>query len=159
MTGFNSAPERTSLFKTLIPVSPNRNVKGITMRRLFPWILILALIAVGGAFFWTNYQSATKSPIVAQPTTEPPTPREVADDMARQGLAALQQTVKDLQTAQQDAAETISKLQQQIAAEQGQRKLLSEQLGALSARFENFPETNARAPAASPQPAKKRGPK
>ena len=129
------------------------------MRRVFPWILILLLIAVGGAFLWTNYQSVSKSPVVAQPTAEPPTPREVADEPARQALAALQQTVKDLQTSQQDAAETISKLQQQISAEQGQRKLLSEQLGALSARFEKFLETNAQAPATSPQPAKKRGPK
>ena len=129
------------------------------MRRVFPWILILLLIAVGGAFLWTNYQSVSKSPVVAQPTAEPPTPREVADEPARQALAALQQTVKDLQTSQQDAAETISKLQQQISAEQGQRKLLSEQLGALSARLENFLETNAQAPATSPQPAKKRGPK
>ena len=129
------------------------------MRRVFPWILILLLIAVGGAFLWTNYQSVSKSPVVAQPTAEPPTPREVADEPARQALAALQQTVKDLQTSQQDAAEKISKLQQQISAEQGQRKLLSEQLGALSARLENFLETNAQAPATSPQPAKKRGPK
>ena len=105
------------------------------MRRAFPWILILLLIAVGGAFLWTNYQSVSKSPIVAQPIAEPPTPREVADEQARQALAALQQTVKDVQTSQQDAAETISKLQQQISAEQGQRKLLSEQLGALSALF------------------------
>jgi peptidoglycan hydrolase CwlO-like protein len=128
------------------------------MRRVFPWILILLLIAVGGAFLWTNY-SVSKSPVVAQPTAEPPTPREVADEPARQALAALQQTVKELQTSQQDAAETISKLQQQISAEQGRRKLLSEQLGALSARLENFLETNAQAPATSPQPAKKRGPK
>jgi peptidoglycan hydrolase CwlO-like protein len=72
-------------------------------------------------------------------------------------LAALQKTVKDLQTSQQDAAEKISKLQQQISAEQGNRKLLSEQIGALSARFDNFLETYAQAPATSPQPAKKRG--
>jgi hypothetical protein len=52
----------------------------------------------------------------------------------------------------------ISKLQQQISAGQGHRKLLSEQVGALSARFESFLETNAQAPATSPQPAKKRGP-
>jgi peptidoglycan hydrolase CwlO-like protein len=127
------------------------------MRRIFPWILILLLIAVGGAFLWTNYQSVSKSRVAAQPSAEPSTPREVADDKARQALAALQQTVKDLQTAQQDAAEKISKLQQQISAEQGNRKLLSEQVGALSARFDNFLETNAQAPATSPQPAKKRG--
>jgi predicted negative regulator of RcsB-dependent stress response len=126
-------------------------------RRIFPWILIL-LIAVGGAFLWTNYQSVSKFPVAAQPSAEPSTPREVADDKARQALAALQQTVKDLQTSQQDAAEKISKLQQQISAEQGHRKLLSEQVGALSARFHNFLDTNAQAPATSPQPAKKRGP-
>ena len=142
------------------------------MRRVFPWILIL-LIAVGGAFLWTNYQSVSKSPVVAQPTAEPPTPREVADEPARQALAALQQTVKDLQTAQQDAAEKISNLQVaqqdaaekignlqgQVSAEQGARTLLSEQVGALSARLESFQATNAQAPATSPQPAKKRGPK
>ena len=127
------------------------------MRRIFPWILILLLIAVGGAFLWANYQSVNNSPVAAQPSAEPSTPREVADDNARQALAAIQQTVKDLQTSQQDAAEKISKLQQQISAEQGNRKLLSEQIGALSARFDNFLETNAQAPATSPQPAKKRG--
>ena len=81
------------------------------MRRIFPWILILLLIAVGGAFLWTNYQSVSKTPVAAQPSAEPSTPREVADDKARQALAVLQQTVKDLQTSQQDAAEKISKLQ------------------------------------------------
>jgi serine phosphatase RsbU (regulator of sigma subunit) len=122
------------------------------MRRVFPWILIL-LIALGGAFLWTNYESASQSPVIAQPTPEPSTPREVADEEARQALAALQQTVKDLQNSHEDAAEKIINLQRQISAEQGARKLLSEQLGALSARFENFLETNAQAPA---RPAKKR---
>jgi peptidoglycan hydrolase CwlO-like protein len=127
------------------------------MRRIFPWILIL-LLAVGGAFVSTNYQSMSKLPVAVQPSAQLSTTREVADDKARHALAALQQTVKDLQTSQQDAAEKISKLQQQISAGQGHRKLLSEQVGALSARFENFLETNAQAPATSPQPAKKRGP-
>ncbi len=126
------------------------------MRRVFPWILIL-LIAVAGAFLWTNYQGVSRSPVAAQPTAQPSTPQEVADGTARQAVAALQQTVKDLQTAQLDAAEKISKLQRQISAEQGERKLLSEQLGALSARFESFQETNAQAPAPPPQSAKKRG--
>jgi peptidoglycan hydrolase CwlO-like protein len=117
------------------------------MRRVFPWILILLFIAVGGAFLWTNYQSASESPVVAEPS------REVADEKARQALAALQQTVKDLQNSREDTAEKISNLQRQISAEQGARKMLSEQLGALSARFENFQETNAQAPA---RPAKKR---
>jgi hypothetical protein len=71
--------------------------------RMFPWILIL-LLAVGGAFLSTNYQSVSKFPVAVEPSAQQSTTREVADDEARQALAALQQTVKDLQTSQQDAA-------------------------------------------------------
>ena len=58
-------------------------------------------------------------------------------------MATLQQTVKDLQAAQQSAANQISDLQRQLSAEQGERKLLSEQVGALAARVDRLLTPNA----------------
>ena len=52
------------------------------MRRAFPWILILLLIAVGGAFLWANYQSVSKS-TVDEEGTELRDMRSVQEEAAR----------------------------------------------------------------------------
>jgi uncharacterized coiled-coil protein SlyX len=72
---------------------------------------------------------------------------------ARDAVANLRQSIQELQAAQQRAAE--HGLQRQISAEQGERKLLSEQLGALSARVDSLQGSNAAAPLSPQQPAKK----
>jgi hypothetical protein len=60
---------------------------------------------------------------------------ETSDD-TMQALNALQQSVKGLQTSQQNMADQLEVIQRQLASEQGERKLLSEQVGALSGRVD-----------------------
>ncbi len=124
-------------------------------RRAPPWF-VLAIVAVlaGGALLWANHWRSSNSAKVA--TAQPAPPPPVVDDAARQAVAALQQAVKDLQTAQQGAADQMRDVQRQLAAEQGERKLLSEQLGALSARVDSLMAPNAEAPSPAPPLVKKK---
>jgi septal ring factor EnvC (AmiA/AmiB activator) len=142
-------------------------------RGVLPWIVVLVLVAIAGAFLWANNRNGSDSPhqvAAVQPKAEP-SPAPVSDE-TRQAVTALQQNVKDLQQnvkdiqqnvkglqdAQQRAADQISDLRRQLATEQGDRKLLSDQVGALSARMDNL--ANAQATGSTPQAAKKkRGPR
>ncbi|MGR4930247.1 hypothetical protein ACIPUD_26095 [Bradyrhizobium sp. CAR08] len=82
--------------------------------------------------------------------------QEVNVDDARQAIAALQQATKELQTAQQKQAEQVADLQRRIAAEQGERKLLSDQLGSVSARVDALASSNADASPTAQQSQKNR---
>ena len=135
-------------------------------RGVLPWIVVLVLVAIAGAFLWANNRNGSDSPhqvAAVQPKAEP-SPAPVSDE-TRQAVTALQQNVKDLQQnvkglqdAQQRAADRISDLQRHLATEQGDRKLLSDQVGALSARMDNL--ANAQTTGSTPQAAKKkRGPR
>jgi peptidoglycan hydrolase CwlO-like protein len=126
-------------------------------RRIVPWVLLLLLAVAIVAVLWaSNRIGSESSPFAAvHPNGEPSLAAEIADKTARDAVANLQQTIQELQAAQQRAAEQISGLQRQISVEQGQRKLLSEQLGGLSARVDSLQGSNAAAPLSPPPPAKK----
>jgi uncharacterized coiled-coil protein SlyX len=130
-------------------------------RRILPWVLLLLLAVAIVAVLWAgNRIGSESSPLAAvRPNAEPSLAAETADKTARDAVANLQQTIQELQAAQQRAGEQISGLERQLAAEQGQRKLLSEQLGGLSARVDSLQGSNAAASRIPPPPAKKgRGP-
>ncbi len=139
---------------------PNSDSYGTGSRRASPWfVLAIIVLLAGGALLWADrWHISNSAKVAAAPPAAPP---PVVDDTARQAVAALQQAVKDLRTAQQSAADQLRDVQRQIAAEQGERKLLSEQLGALSARVDGLLAPNAEAPSQAPSPAspaaKKRG--
>jgi hypothetical protein len=59
-------------------------------------------------------------------------------------------------SAQQQMADQINELQRQLLNQQGERKLLSEQVGALSARVDNLMDSTAATPISTGQPAQKR---
>ena len=87
-------------------------------------------------------------------------PMAEAADAARRALADLQQTVSSLESAQQQVADQISELQRQLLNQQGERKLLSEQVGALSARVDSLMDSTAATPVPTGPPAqKRRGPR
>jgi uncharacterized protein HemX len=126
-------------------------------RRLLPWVLLLLLAVAIVAVLWaSNRVGSESSPLTAvHPDAAPSQAAELADKTARDAVVNLQQTIQELQAAQQRTAEQISVLQRQISAEQGQRKLLSEQLGGLSGRMDSLQGANAAAPPSPPPPAKK----
>jgi cytochrome c-type biogenesis protein CcmH/NrfG len=51
---------------------------------------------------------------------------------------AMEQTVKDLQASLQQTADQLTEIKRELAAEQGERKLLSEQVGALAGRIDSL---------------------
>ena len=76
-----------------------------------------------------------------------------------QPMDELRQMVKDLGASLQQTMDKLEVTQRQLAAEQGERQLLSEQVGALSARVSALSASNASvaapAPAAPLLPKKK----
>lgn len=89
--------------------------------------------------------------IDALETAKAPT-QEHGDDETRQAVAALQQRLNDIQIGQTKLTDQVSQLQRTIRAEQGERKLLSDQLGSLSGRVDALSSSNANANASSLQP-------
>jgi uncharacterized protein HemX len=104
-------------------------------------VLLLFVAGIGAGLVWANYDqfSALLRTATAQPAAQlqaPPSPQLPDDTM--QTLNALQQSVKGVQAAQQNMADQLELVQRQLASEQGERKMLSEQVGALSGRVDGL---------------------
>jgi septal ring factor EnvC (AmiA/AmiB activator) len=106
--------------------------------RILVLFLILVAVATFGAILWS----------VRGPSAPP---IEIADeakqqrDQWKQQLDALQQEVKGLQTSQQKLAGEMDELRRQTSRESGERKLLSDQVGSLSARVDGLSAKDANA--------------
>jgi hypothetical protein len=133
-------------------------------------VLLLSVVGIGAVVFWVNYgelsvpsRTATAEPAAepaAQPAAQPPvpsSPRVEASDDTMQAVNALQQSVKNLQASQQHTADQLELIQRKLASEQGERKLLSEQVGALSGRVDGLSTsaTSVTTGTASQSPKKK----
>jgi hypothetical protein len=108
-------------------------------------VLLLSIAVIGAAVFWANRaelstpsRTATTQPAAQPPQAPSPPPRAEASDDTMQSLNALQQSVKDLQSSQQHLTDQLDLIQRRLAAEQGERKMLSEQVGALSGRVDGL---------------------
>ncbi|MDB5606636.1 MAG: hypothetical protein JWP25_3536 [Bradyrhizobium sp.] len=106
-------------------------------------VLLLSVVGIGAVVFWANYDqlSASLRAATAQPAAQPQAPsppRVEAPDDTMQSLNALQQSVQGLQAAQQNMADQLELVRRQLASEQGERKMLSEQVGALSGRVDGL---------------------
>ena len=125
-------------------------------RRVWPGLAVIAaLIAIGGIILGAN-ANRDNEPLAPVPS-QTATASKPGDNA--QSASALQQSVTDLQSAQQRNADQIAELQRQLAAEQGERKLLSDQLGALSARVDSLLSPNAEATGPSPRPKHRTAPR
>jgi uncharacterized protein HemX len=106
-------------------------------------VLLLSVVGIGAVVFWANYDqlSAPSRTATAQPAVQPQDPSpsrvEASDDTMRL-LNELRQSVTGLQTSQQHMADQLELIQRQLASEQGERKMLSEQVGALSGRVDGL---------------------
>ncbi|PDT74284.1 hypothetical protein CO675_26280 [Bradyrhizobium sp. C9] len=69
----------------------------------------------------------------------------------KQTLASLQQAVQGIQADQQRQAERVGDIQQKTSAQQGEQKLISDQIGALSARVNSLESARAESPGPAPQ--------
>ena len=103
--------------------------------RVLVLFLVLIAIVTFGAVLW----SVRGSPA---PTVEVADEAKQQRDQWKQQLDALQQEVKGLQTFQQKLAGEMEELRRQTSRESGERKLLSDQVGSLSARVDGLSATN-----------------
>ena len=114
-------------------------------------LLVLATVGLGATVVWQNYGPATEPAKTAsvQPAVQSQAPQQAEpSDETRQSLNALQQAVKDLQASQQQTADQLSETKKELAAEQGERKMLSEQVGALAGRVDGLAAASASSVAA-----------
>jgi uncharacterized protein HemX len=104
-------------------------------------LLVLAAVGLGATVAWQNHGPAAEPSKTAsvQPAVQSQAPRrDEPSDETNQALTALQQAVKDLQASQQQTADQLSETKRELAAEQGERKMLSEQVGALAGRVDGL---------------------
>jgi len=119
--------------------SDHHDSEPVRSRRIFPWLLMLIVVAAGGAFFWANSRADKDSSFKATVQSKPEPPPASQDD-TKQAIDALRQTANEHQSA-------ITDVQRQLSAEQGQLKLVVEQVGALAARTDALERANAGPPA------------
>lgn len=121
-------------------------------RSVLPLLVALVALVVAGGALWMSYGNATRYATLQEHAVVAP-PADPAIDQIRQTLVSLQQAVQGIQADQQKQAAQAGDAQQKISAQQGEQKLLSDQLGALSARVNLLESARAESPAAAPQTA------
>ncbi|MBW7970103.1 hypothetical protein [Bradyrhizobium sp. BR 10289] len=121
-------------------------------RSIFPWVLVaFVAVAAAGGIFWTNQR------IEALQATQNASRQEPNLDAIRQAIAALQKTTDEVRGTQQKLSEQVTDLERRFAAEQGERKLLADQLGSISGRVDALASSKAEAnPPTSPAQQKNR---
>ncbi|MGY3576806.1 hypothetical protein [Bradyrhizobium sp. USDA 4504] len=112
-------------------------------------VAILALIIAGGAL-WMGFNNATKFAASQERAAAAP-PTDPAIEQMKQALSSIQQAVQGIQAEQQRHAERVGDTQQKTAAQQGEQKLISDQLSALTARVNSLESARAESPAPAPQ--------
>jgi uncharacterized protein HemX len=122
------------------PATPARSRR----RRLIPVVVLLvAVIGIAGALLWQKFVGFGAPTQAASTETESAAAAVVTETSPASDNPV--QLLKDIQTAQQQTADKLEDLQRQLAAEQGERKLLSEQVAALSGRVNALSASNASA--------------
>ena len=99
--------------------------------RVLILFLILVAVVAFGAILWSARGPSAPSVEVADEAKQ-------QRDQWKQQLDALQEEVKGLQTSQQKLAGEMDELRRQTSREAGERKLLSNQVGSLSARVDGL---------------------
>ena len=124
---------------------------------LLPIILALVLVAGGiGAFaLWQSTVTPT-----TQAVAQSPAPSATQPALPEQSTApptALKESVAGLEASRKQLSDEVVDLKRQLAAEQGERKMLTEQLGSLSSRVDSLTASMAsRADTVASEPSQKK---
>ncbi|WP_354141720.1 hypothetical protein [Bradyrhizobium sp. LB11.1] len=94
--------------------------------------------------------------IEALQATTAPHP-DIGSQEVKQALIPLQQAVQDVRANQQKISAQVDDLRRKTAAEGGERKLLSDQLGALSSRVDALSSANGDSNITAPPQSQKKG--
>jgi uncharacterized coiled-coil protein SlyX len=126
------------------------------MRQRLAITLAAALVLVGGGLI-TMWAAGERSPAVVAPAAHP----LPASGVSRRPSDELLETAKGLQVTQQQAVDQLQVVQDQLVAQRAETKRLSDQIAALTQRFDALqqsianlpaPSTHAAGPASAPQP-------
>ena len=99
-------------------------------------LLTLSAVVTFGAILWS-----ARGP--SAPPVETSDEAKQQREQWKQQLHVLQEEVKNLQTSQQKLAGEMDELKRQTSREGGERKLLSDQVGSLSARVDGLSAADA----------------
>ncbi|MBR0797332.1 hypothetical protein JQ615_18240 [Bradyrhizobium jicamae] len=119
-----------------------------------PWLVVaLIVVLVAGGFLWMAYGTGMQWAGSQQKAQLSPPPADPAIEQIKQTLASLQQAVQGIQSDQQKLADQINGVQRNVSTQRGDQKLLSDQLGSLSARVDALASARAESPAPQPAPS------
>ena len=120
--------------------------------------LILVAGSIGAFAVWQGLLTPTTKAVAQSPApsaTQPPAPEQ-----STASIQALKESVAGLEASRKQVSDEVVDLKRQLAAEQGERKLLTEQLGSLSRRVDSLTASVAsRADTVASEPAQKNRPK
>lgn len=116
-----------------------------THRQVVLWLVVaLIVVLAGGMFVWmSNRIDALQAATAIR--------QDSGVEQTKRAVAALEQTVKDIQSSQQSLVDRIAEVQRKIASEGSNRKLMSDQLSALGARVDGLASANAESAATARQ--------
>jgi hypothetical protein len=116
-----------------------------TDRPVFPWVVVaLVVLLAAGGFFWMNQKIEA-----LQAATVPH--QDAGIEETKQAVASVQRVAQDVQSSQQKLVDQTADIQRKLAAEQGERRLISDQLSALSSRVDALSSAKAEGTAAAPR--------
>ncbi|MGY2937439.1 ABC-type transporter Mla subunit MlaD [Bradyrhizobium sp. GM6.1] len=121
-------------------------------RSALPLLMAILALVVAGCALWVSYGNATRTSTPQEHAVVTPAPKDPAIGQIKETLSSLQQSVNGIQSDQQKLAAQLNDIQQTASAQQGEQKLISEQLGALSGRVNSLESAKAESPAALPAP-------
>jgi type VI protein secretion system component VasK len=119
-------------------LTPGRRGKSRSGQTFIIVIALLLLAGVGSSVFWWNRsQTGEQSSAAAAQTSAQPdasSAQAEASSSMMQSLNELQQSIKQLESSREETVNQLDEVKRQLATEQGERKMLAEQVGALSGR-------------------------
>ena len=137
--------------------------------RTGPLAVVLTLIVAGGigAFgLWRSSErpvseAVAQSPALPAPQAAPPEQSTASitppPEQSTASINALKESVAGLETSRKQLSDEVADLKRQLGAEEGERKMLAEQLGSLSSRVDSLAASlTSRAEIATEPPQKKR---
>ncbi|MGY3408425.1 gas vesicle protein [Bradyrhizobium sp. GM5.1] len=133
------------------PSSTDKSRKG-------PLAVVLTLILVAGgigAFAWRSSESPATEAVAQSPAR--PAPQTAPPEQSTASINALKESVAGLDASRKQVSDEVADLKRQLATEQGERKMLAEQLGSLSNRVDSLAASAApRADTVASEPSQKK---
>jgi hypothetical protein len=120
-------------------------------------VLALILVAGGiGAFaLWRSGERPATEAVAQSPAH--PAPQTAPPEQSTASINALKESVAGLEASRKQVSDEVADLKRQLVAEQGERKMLAEQLGSLSSRVDSLAASLAsRAETVATEPSQKK---